>query len=141
MKLWNIKNKNYRTALKCVEYDLPPKFISETDLTFKIDQSIGNTQEAQLLYYQMRQLTKDFHVQAMTLYVQSVTRECELLTHEIKQIIEKFPKETDVGFHCELGYAALKYYNEIREKRMNLVAEQSIYFLEGQRVDDFLFQP
>ena len=60
MKIWNTKNKNCLTATKRVEYDLPPKFIEKTDLTFKIDESIIDQQEAQDLYNQMRQITKDF---------------------------------------------------------------------------------
>ncbi|CAF0913573.1 unnamed protein product [Didymodactylos carnosus] len=136
MKLWNTKNKNYRTALKRVEYDRPPKFITKTDLTFKIDESIIDAQEPQLMYNQMRQLTKEFRTQAVTLYVQSVTRKYELLTNEIKRIIKGFPKENDDGFDCEPGYAAFKQYNEMREKRFNLEVEQSIYFLDEQRVED-----
>ncbi|CAF4751808.1 unnamed protein product, partial [Rotaria sp. Silwood1] len=51
----------------------------------------------------------------MTLYVQSL--------------------ENDDGFDAEPGYAAFKYYHELREKRLNLEAEQSIYFLSEQRVE------
>ncbi|CAF5085741.1 unnamed protein product, partial [Rotaria sp. Silwood1] len=63
----------------------------------------------------MRQITKEFRTQAMTLYVQSL--------------------ENDDGFDAEPGYAAFKYYHELREKRLNLEAEQSIYFLSEQRVE------
>ena len=35
----------------------------------------------------------------------------------------------------ERGFAAFAHYNELREKRMNLETEQSIYFLEEQRVE------
>ncbi|CAF5187161.1 unnamed protein product, partial [Rotaria magnacalcarata] len=52
MKQWSTKNKNYLTATKRVEYDLPPKFISNIDFTFKIDESIFNKDEAQTLYNQ-----------------------------------------------------------------------------------------
>ena len=135
IKLWSTKNKNYLTATKRVEYDLPPKFIEKTDLTFKIDESVIDQQEAQDLYNQMRQITKDFRVQAMTLFVQSCTREYELLSNEIKRIITIFPQENDDGFDAEAGHAAFKQYHELREKRFKLEAEQSIYFLEEQRVE------
>ncbi|CAF5165510.1 unnamed protein product, partial [Rotaria magnacalcarata] len=57
-------------------------------------------------------------IQAMSLYVQSTNREREIFTDEIKHIIEEF-----------------KHYNELREKRLNLEVEQSIYFLGVQRVE------
>ena len=135
MKAWSTKNKNYRTAVKRVEYDLPPKFISKVDFTFKLDESILSQEEAQGLYNQMRQLTKEFRTQAMTLYVQTCTREHELLTNQITQIMNGFPQENDDGFDCEPGFAAFKHYNELREKRFNLEADQSIYFLDEQRVE------
>ncbi|CAF1500681.1 unnamed protein product, partial [Rotaria sp. Silwood1] len=46
MKLWSTKHKNYLTATKRVEYDIPPKFIEKVDLSFKIDASIINQDEA-----------------------------------------------------------------------------------------------
>jgi hypothetical protein len=136
MKLYSTKNKNYQIAMKRVEYDLPPKFISATDLTFKLDESILNKEEAQGLYNQMRQITKEYRTQAMSLYLQSITREREILINEIKNIIEGFPKEN----HEELvdddsGFIAFKHYNELREKRFDLEAEQSMHFLEEQRVE------
>jgi hypothetical protein len=136
MKLWSTKNKNYQIAMKRVEYDLPPKFISKIDFTFKLDESILNREEAQILYNQMRQLTKDYRAQTMSLYLQSITREKEILSNDIKQIIEGFPKENDdEELDADPGYLAFKYYDELREKRLNLEAEQSIYFLEKQRVE------
>ncbi|CAF3761479.1 unnamed protein product, partial [Rotaria sp. Silwood1] len=68
MKQWSTKNKNYHTAIKRIEYDLPPKFISNANFTFKIDESIISKEEAQMLYDQMRQLTKEYRIQAMSLY-------------------------------------------------------------------------
>jgi hypothetical protein len=59
----------------------------------------------------------------------------KILTNEIKQIIEGFPKENDKELDADPGYLAFKYYDELREKRFNLEAEQSIYFLEKQRVE------
>ena len=136
MKLWSIKNKNYQQANKRVNYDLPPKFIEITDLNFKIDETILSNQESQRYYDQMRELTKDYRTRAMTLFVQTVTRERELLTKDIKDIIENFPvtnetEENDV----DVGRAAFRNYNELREKRFNLEANQSLYFLEEQRVE------
>ncbi|CAF4595994.1 unnamed protein product [Rotaria socialis] len=86
----------------------------------------------------MRHITKEYRVQAMSLYVQSTNRECEILTDEIKHIIEGFPRNTeenDEQVDAESGYTEFKHYNELREKRLNLEAEQSIYFLEVQRVE------
>jgi len=135
IKLWSTKNKNYQIALKRVEYDLLPKFIDKTELSFKIDESIINQDEAQVMYNEMRQITRAFRMQAMTLYVQSLTREHELLSNEINRIIEGFPQENDEGFDAEPGYAAFKQYHELREKRLNLEVEQSLYFLSEQRVE------
>ncbi|CAF1552774.1 unnamed protein product, partial [Rotaria sordida] len=135
IKLWSTKNKNYLAALKRVEYDMPPKFIEKVDLSFKIDESIINQDEAQATYNQMRQITKEFRTQAMTLYVQSLGRENELLSNEIKRIIEGFPQENDEGFDAEPGHAAFKHYHNLREKRLNLEAEQSIHFLSEERVE------
>jgi hypothetical protein len=123
-------------AMKRVEYDLPPKLISKIEFTFKLDESILNKEETQILYNQMRQLTKEYRSQAMSLYLQSITREKEILTNEIKHMIEDFPKENDSEeLDAEPGFLAFKYYDELREKRFNLEAEQSIYFLEEQRVE------
>ena len=102
MKLWNTKNKNYLAATKRIEYDLPPKFISNIEFTFKLDETIFNKDEAQTLYNQMRQLTKDYRTQAMSLFLQSTTREREILTNEIEHIIEGFPEEeNDERFDTE----------------------------------------
>ncbi|CAF1422265.1 unnamed protein product, partial [Rotaria sp. Silwood1] len=112
IKLWSTKNKNYLTAAKRVEYDIPPKFIEKVDFLFKIDESIINHEEAQATYNQMRQITKDFRIQAITLYVQSLTRENELLSNEIKRIIEGFPQDNDDGFDAEPGILAPAIINE-----------------------------
>ncbi|CAF3120354.1 unnamed protein product [Rotaria sp. Silwood2] len=135
MKLWSTKNKNYLTATKRIEYDFPPNFIGKIDFNFKIDESIVAKEEAQEMYNQMRQITKNYRTSAMNLYLQSMTREKELLGTEIRRIIEGFPKDNDDGFDAEPGFAAFKQYQEIREKRMNIEADQSIYFLEEQRVE------
>ena len=135
MKTWSTKNRNCLTATKRVEYDLPPKFIEKNDLIFKIDESIIGQEEAQSLYNQMRRITKDFRTQAMTLYVQSCTRESELLKNETKRIIDVFPQDNGDGFDAEAGHAAFRHYHGLREKRFKLEAEQSIYFLEEQRVE------
>ncbi|CAM4958758.1 unnamed protein product [Rotaria socialis] len=136
VKLCSTKNKNKIIATKRVEYDLPPKFINKMEFTFKIDESILNKDEIQATYNEMRQITKDFRTQAMKLYVQSLGREHELLSNEIKRIIEGFPSENDDGFDAEAGCAAFKQYHELREKRFNLENDQSIYFLVEQRVED-----
>ena len=135
MKLYSTKNKNYQIAMKRVEYDIAPKFISTTDLTFKLDESILSTEETQGLYNQMRRITKEYRTQAMSLYLQSITREREILTNEIDCIIEGFPKENNDEFNAESCFIAFKHYHDLREKRFDLEAEQSIYFLEEQRVE------
>ncbi|CAF1139769.1 unnamed protein product [Rotaria sordida] len=71
----------------------------------------------------------------MKLYVQLAARENEILSNEIKGIIERFPNENDDRFDAEPGYAAFKQYHELREKRMKLEIEQSLYFLFEQRVE------
>ncbi|CAF4315075.1 unnamed protein product [Rotaria sordida] len=114
---------------------MPPKIIDKVDFSFKIDESIINQDEAQVMYNQMRQITKDFRTQAMKLYVQLAARENEILSNEIKGIIERFPNENDDRFDAEPGYAAFKQYHELREKRMKLEIEQSLYFLFEQRVE------
>ncbi|CAF3387438.1 unnamed protein product [Rotaria socialis] len=134
MKVWSTKNKNHRTVLKRIEYDLPPKFISNIEFKFKIDESILSPDESQALYNQMSKMTKDFRTQAMALYMQSLGREHELLTNEIKRIIDGFPNENDDGFDAEAGCAAFKQYHELREKRFNLETDQSIYFLDAQQI-------
>ncbi|CAF4270169.1 unnamed protein product, partial [Rotaria sordida] len=135
VKIWSTKNKNYQLLLKRVELDIPSKIIDKVDFSFKIDESIISQDEAQAMYNQMRQITKDFRNQAMTLCVQLAARENEILSNEIKGIIERFPQENDDGFDAEPGYAAFKQYHELREKRMKLEIEQSLYFLFEQRVE------
>ena len=138
VKQWSIKNKNYQILAKRVELDLPPKFIDnidKIDSSLKIDESIIKPDEAQVMYNQMRQITKDFRTQTMTLHVQSAARENEVLLNQIKSIVERFPqKNDDDGFDAEPGYAAFKQYHELREKRLNLEIEKSLYFLSEQRV-------
>ncbi|CAF3173578.1 unnamed protein product [Rotaria sp. Silwood2] len=110
---WSTKNKNYQILAKRVELDLPPKMIEKFDFSFKLDESIINQDEAQATYNQTRQITKHFRTQAMTLYVQSAARENEVLSNEIKGIIDRFPQDNDDGFDAEPGYAAFKQYHEI----------------------------
>ncbi|CAF1495244.1 unnamed protein product, partial [Rotaria sordida] len=77
VKLWLTKNKNYQILSKRVELDMPPKIIDKVDFSFKIDESIISQDEVQAMYNQMRQITKDFRIQTMKLYVQSAARENE----------------------------------------------------------------
>ena len=135
MKKWMQKKKNYETMLKRVEYDLPPKFISNINFNFKVDELLISPEEVQGTYNEMLKLTKDFRTQAMTLYIQSLGREYESLTDEIKRMVNCFPQDNDDGFDAEPGYAAFKYYHELREKRMKLEIEKSLYFLDEQRVE------
>ncbi|CAF3575540.1 unnamed protein product [Rotaria sordida] len=95
IKLWSTKYKNYRTITERIKLDLPPKFISKVDFNFKIDESIISQEEAQVLYNRMREITKNYRIEVMTLYEQTTAREYELLTNEMKQINENFPKTTN----------------------------------------------
>ena len=83
----------------------------------------------------MSKLTKDFRTQAMTLYIQSLGRECESLTDEIKRMVNCFPQDNDDRFDAEPGYAAFKHYRDLHEKRMKLEIEKLLYFLDEQRVE------
>ncbi|CAF4901697.1 unnamed protein product [Rotaria sp. Silwood1] len=91
-----------------------------------------NQEEAQLLYNQMRQITKNDRVEAMALYEQASAREHELIANEIKQIIESF---SQTNTEDEVSFAAFKQYHELREKRLNIEAEKSLYFLSEQKAD------
>ncbi|CAF1268702.1 unnamed protein product [Rotaria sordida] len=46
---------------------MPPKIIDKVDFSFKIDESIISQDEAEAMYNQMRQITKDFRTQTMKL--------------------------------------------------------------------------
>ncbi|CAF3327953.1 unnamed protein product [Rotaria socialis] len=84
----------------------------------------------------MRQLIKEYRMQTMSLYLQSITREREIITDEMKNIIQGILPENDERFNGEEnpGSLAFKHYNDLRKKRLNLEAEQSLYFLEEQRI-------
>ena len=133
MKTWSIKNKNYKTAVKRVEYNLPPKFINTLDFSYHIDESVINGQECQALYHKMRQLTSRYKTEAMTLYTESLARELEILSHEIDQIIAGFPS-TDDNRNDDPALAAFMVYHNARLRRFNLEVEESFYFLDEERV-------
>ena len=80
------------------------------------------------MYNQMRNITKNYRTSAMNLYLQTTTRERELLVAGIQRSINGFPQDNDEGFDAEPGFAAFKQYHEIRERCMNLEAEQPVYF-------------
>ena len=86
------KKKNYEIMLKHVKYDLPPKFISNINFNFRVDESLITPEEVQGTYNQTSKLTKDFRTRAMTLYIQSLGREYESLTDEIKRMVNYFPQ-------------------------------------------------
>ena len=146
MKSWNTKNKNYQIALKRSEYNLPPKFINNVELNFKIDESIMNHDEVQRTYDKMRKITDTFRVDAMTLYVENAAREFESVNDEVSQIIKGFPGNEDINAVSDRyvdqdmdenssSFTAFKYYHELRLKRLNIEVNQSCYFLEEQRVE------
>lgn len=136
MKLWNTKNKNYLVAQKRVEYELPPKFISKFDFNFKTDNSITSPDEAQTMNDEIRKINKDFRLRTMTLYKETLAREHELLLNEINQIIKGFPEQDSSSQDQESCVAAFMHYHELKLKRMNFEAQQSIHFLEEQRAED-----
>lgn len=135
MKSWNTKNKNYLVTQKRVEYDLSPKFISKFDFNFKIDNSIINHDETQTMYNEIRKINKDFRIRSMTLYKEVLAREHELLLSEINQIIKGFPEQENNSQDQESCLAAFLHYHELRLKRYDLEAQQSIHFLEEQRAE------
>jgi len=55
------------------------------------------------------------------------------LFNEINQIIKGFPEHDNSSQDQESCLAAFIHYHELRLKRYNLEAQQSIYFLEEQR--------
>ncbi|CAF2099242.1 unnamed protein product [Rotaria magnacalcarata] len=126
VKLCSTKAKNYVLATKRVEYDLPPKFISKIDLTFKIDESIVDKDEIQATYNKMRQITKDFRTQAM-----------KLISKKRKKGDDDSNAEAtaEASFDAEAGFAAFKQYHQLRQKRFDLEVNQSYYFLDEQRVE------
>ncbi|CAF3452786.1 unnamed protein product [Rotaria sp. Silwood1] len=73
----------------------------------------------------------------MSLYLQTITPEKEILKNEIEFVVKGFSEENDERFDVEpdTGYVAFKHYNDLREKHFNLEGEQSIYFLEEQRIE------
>ncbi|CAF3147175.1 unnamed protein product [Rotaria sp. Silwood2] len=90
IKTWHIKNKNYATAQKRVEYKLLPKFITNLNFSFKIDESIINSQDAQATYNKMREITNKYQTDAMTLYVETAAQESELIKSDIDRLLENF---------------------------------------------------
>ncbi|CAM4978708.1 unnamed protein product [Rotaria socialis] len=112
-----VGNRNQKSTMKEMIRKCPRQAIlknkAKPNLTFKIDESIVNKDEIQATYDEMRKITKDFRTQAMKLYVQSLEREYELLSNEIKRIIQGFPSENDDGFDAEAGCAAFKQYHQL----------------------------
>ena len=133
LKTWSTKNKNYQTAMKRIEYNLPPRFIANLEFSYKIDESVLDRQEAQILYNKMQQLTNKYRTEAMTLYTESLAREQEILSHEVKAIIEGFPSTSD-NQNDDPALAAFNTYHELKMKRLLLEVEQSLHFLDEQRV-------
>jgi hypothetical protein len=132
IKTWSNKNKNYRLAQERVICNLPPKFISNINFTFRIDESIISPEDAKATYNQMREMTNKFRTDAMELYVATIGRETELLKNEIDELLKSFPKTNDEE---NISYDAFARYHELRGKRLDLKLKQSLYFLEEQRVE------
>jgi len=133
VKKCQTKAKNFQIATKRVEYNIPPNFISKTDLTFKVDESILNAEESQTIYNDMRKIVSNYQTNAMSLYLKTLAREKEILTDEIYQIIGGFPKEDE---ETENGFILYKRYHDIRSLRYEIEAEQASSFLEELRVDE-----
>ncbi|CAF4466736.1 unnamed protein product, partial [Rotaria sp. Silwood2] len=137
IKLWSTKNKNNYIVQKRIELDLPPRFISNINFTFKVDESIINQEEAQTLYNEMRRLTKSYQNETMILYQQAVLREKELLTHEIEHIIESLP-HSDSDTQDEVSYAAFKNYHDLpsrgRSQRKRTTCCPGSYSITGRGI-------
>ena len=87
----------------------------------------------------MRQLTEEYRVQAMTLHLKATTREREILSNEIRSIIDDIPRDDHNGFDQDgSSLIAFKRYHDLREKRMELEIEQACYFLVEQRVEGYV---
>jgi len=126
MKLYLTKKKNVQIATKRVEYDAPPKFIENINFSFKVDESIVATDEAQVIYDRMKDITKRFRTEAMTTYIESSKRELEILEAGIDRIVEGFPTENnDDNPSSQASIAAFKHYHELQKQRINLEVEQS----------------
>ena len=136
MKVWDTKNTNYKAAAKRIELDLPPKFIAQSDCSFRIDESVIDKDEAQGLYNQMRKVTKEYRTQAMATYLKATSREREILLHDIDRIIEDMAQgRRDDSFDADPSLQAFKRYHQLRMQRLELHAEQSLHFLVKQRVE------
>ncbi|CAF1095882.1 unnamed protein product, partial [Rotaria magnacalcarata] len=135
IKLCLIKNTNYRITTKRLEYDILPKFIEKINISYKIDESIMDDEAIQTSSDEMRQITKDYRTRAMALYVQVLAREYELVSNDIKRIIQGFPQDNNKAVANESGHAAFTHYHDLREKRLNLEVKQSIHFVEIQQME------
>jgi hypothetical protein len=185
IKIWSIKNQNRRTAEQRVLHNLPPKFLSNIDVSFKIDEKIFPPEESRNAYIDMSEISTRCRTDAMNLYVKIMSREAELIKNEIDHLMEYFRKKPSITTATaattnlnitndnealniiheddtmeegnqqqqeiipitlqlrgiitanqeESAQAAYIFYHELLLKRLNLEAEQSIYFLEVQRVE------
>ncbi|CAF3800831.1 unnamed protein product [Rotaria sp. Silwood1] len=65
----------------------------------------------------------------MSLYLQTITPEKEILKNEIEFVVKGFSEENDERFDVEpdTGYVAFKHYNDLREKHFNLEGPRLIY--------------
>ncbi|CAF2086674.1 unnamed protein product [Rotaria magnacalcarata] len=135
VKLWSTKNKNRTTILKRIELDLPPKWISKCAYNLKIDGSMISPQEVQEFYNRMGELKRKNRIEEMAIYQDIATREYELINNEINYIIIDLSRQTDED---EASSAALIHYHKLREKRLKLEAEQSVYFLSEQRAESVI---
>ncbi|CAF1427510.1 unnamed protein product [Rotaria sordida] len=88
MKICSIKNENFHIAQKSVQYNLPPKFITKTELSFKIDESMLKPTDIQTIYNDMRQITNELCRKSMELNCGVAAREFYTIKNEIDEIIE-----------------------------------------------------
>jgi len=92
----------------------------------------GDLRENGFTHY-FSELSNQYKTEAMTLYVESLARELEIVTHEIDQIIKGFPS-TDDNRIDDHALAAFMVYHNVRLRRFNLEVEESFYFLDEERV-------
>ncbi|UJR29621.1 hypothetical protein I4U23_017169 [Adineta vaga] len=159
IKKWSDKLKNFHIAQKRIEYNLPPKFITKNDFSFKFDTTSFERDEIQPNYNEMRQLTDTFQKNSMKYYFEIVSREANndksqidiimencrprltLLNQHIISSDESNSSQTrqendDILNHDIKCYEAFENYYKLIEKRITLQAEQACYFLEEEQIED-----
>lgn len=80
----------------------------------------------------MRVITHKSQTDAMELYLRTTTLEVDSVKTEINTILKGFPKTNQEE---NVSYDKFNIYHELRQKRLDLEAKQSCYFLEVERAE------